>query len=442
MESSTETKEQYHSHVLQQRHDFKPVHQIPPKRSIETATEFSEQFVPLQVPPPPHRRVVPYVKNEAKLDSSTETKEQFQSRGLVDRKSFKPELQLPPKRDLSDETEQASQFVPKPVPPRPQPHLQKYIKNPEELKGNSETHEVYKAWPSQGVPHKYKKQEGTIVSAKLEGGSVTKSDFKGQQTAERTHLIKPSPEYKPPSGQIDNSSVYNDEFKAYSDLHQPKKFERQVLKREKEDREFTTVTGTSYLPVNAADIHVPVKHIREYRPSGLKLEGESSLHSDYQTHDLSLIQRTDLKKAALNDRQGSVRITDKDTQFAKSSVYTDTFVQPGVVARVAAIKPPNNSSISGPNVKLEGESVLHYSYQDPAVVSGLGARVFDRPASFKPAYVKATGAEDRDFSTQTHSSFVPSNASCPCAIKNSQRKETGSDGHLYFVESGVAEVKN
>ena len=341
---------------------------------------------------------------------------------------------MPPKRDIEVATESASQFVPKPTPAPPKPHLAKYEKNPALFEGESETHQAYPEWPSQGVPHKFKAVEVKKTEQRLEGESVTSSDYKQISGNTRVQIIKRPEEYHPPTGELSKMSMYQEEFLPHTNVQPPKKHEREVLVKGVEDREFKSITSTSYMPINASDIHVPVKHKEQYRPSGLKLEGESVLRSDYGTHDLSTLERKDLKKAALVDRQGTVHISASSSKDISSATeYSQRYIPTGGLARTQPIKPPTNSTLAGQNVKLEGESELHRSYQHPAIVSGLGDKVFDRPANFKPAYVKATGDEDRDFVSQTKSSYKPEQATCPVIAKIGKAKKVGEDGHVYFV---------
>jgi len=365
----------------------------PSPHPLEGESVLHQDYKPWPVPEPPKKfRSQHYVKNEAKLDESTETK---------------------------------SQFGAKPTPPRYVPPARKYVENPAKFEGNSESKDKYKAWPNQGVPTKFKTTEYKPSDAVFEGQSVTKSDYK-KVSSDRTMPLKKKEEYIPPSGPLQERSLYQDEFPPIADIHPPKKHQRQAPQFAADDRDFTSTIHSSYVAYGTTERVKAIRPKQVVYDCAAPLDGTSSLRDDYKPFGVNdiLANKKDIKAAALKDRQGQIP---HGGEIATSSVYRDTFL-PKSAPKTQPIRP-----IVQPvdhTRPLEGESELKKAYRNPLEISKEGTKIYDH-VNYKPAVEKRSLDDDRDFTTETKTVYTPKQ--CPACSAHGQKAE---DGHVYIVKEG------
>lgn len=74
----------------------------------------------------------------------------------------------------------------------------------------------------------------------------------------RIGVCKKPQEYHPPSGKFGGSTVYEDDFKEYDDIHPPQKHQAPAWKPTADDRDWTSVTQNTYVQHPNSAIKSPV----------------------------------------------------------------------------------------------------------------------------------------------------------------------------------------
>jgi hypothetical protein len=172
------------------------------------------------------------------------------------------------------------------------------------------------------------------------------------------------------------------------------------------------------------------------------LEGESVQRSDFKGIDAKAIKEVhvghDIKKAALNDRQGTFHVSGKEDLIEGQSVYKAEYQKKALPSAVRHFVGESKKGGVAQSLPLEGVSVQHSDYLAPASKSSIGSHVYDKVPNFKPPEAKYSDHEDRDFFTESKKEFQAKSCECPVLLKKETKKAKAQDGHIYFADESAS----